>query len=84
MGQQLKWNEIKKRYPNEWVAVVNYTTTPTGDVNGEVAAHSGNKTEFYRCISDVISQNEGTAVRYTGELITNEAMPLLWRTLHTA
>lgn len=83
MGQRMTWEEIKRHYPNEWVAVVNYTTDQAGDVDGEVAVHSRDKSEFYSYAEAVVSQYGGMAMRYTGTLITNENLPLLWRTIHT-
>lgn len=83
MGRKMTWAEIKQHFPDEWVAVVNYTTDGAGDVDGEVAIHSHDKSEFYRRAEAVVSQYGGIAMRYTGELITNAEIPLLWRTSHT-
>jgi len=80
----MTWGEIKKTYPNEWIAVVNYTENEVGDVDGEVVLHSNDKSEFYRLAKDVVAKHGGMAMRYTGELIKNEETPLLWRISHTA
>lgn len=80
----MTWGEIKKTYPNEWVAVVNYTENEVGDVDGEVVLHSNDKSEFYRLTKDIVAKYGGMAMRYTGELIKNEEIPLLWRIAHTA
>jgi hypothetical protein len=79
MGQKMTWDEMKKTYPDEWVAVVNYTSDEVGNVEGEVVFHSNDKSEFYRHAKDVVSQYGGMAMRYTGELIKNAEVPLLWQ-----
>ncbi len=79
MGRKMTWEEIKQAFPDEWVAVVNCTENEIGDVDGEVVFHSHDKSEFYRHARDVISKYGGMAMRYTGELIKNEDIPLLWQ-----
>lgn len=82
MGQKMTWEEMREAYPNEWVAVVNYTSNELGDVDGEVVYHSDDKDDFYRHAKDVVNSYGGMAMRYTGELIKNAEVPLLWQTLH--
>jgi hypothetical protein len=85
MGEKMTWEEIKKNFPNEWVAVVNYTSnSATGGVDGEVVFHSNNKDKFYEKAKDVIVKYHGMAMRYTGERIKNAETPLLWQITHTA
>ncbi len=84
MGQQMTWEEIKKAYPDEWVAIVNYTSGDCGDVDGEVVFHSNDKSEFYKQAKNVVAQYGGMAMCYTGELIKNAEIPLLWQITHTA
>lgn len=80
----MTWEEMKKAYPDEWVAVVNYISKEeTGGVDGEVVFHSNDKTEFYEKAKDIVSQYGGMAMRYTGELIKNAETPLLWQITHT-
>ena len=81
MGRKMTWEEIKKQYPDEWVAVVNYESDEVGNVDGEVAIHLSDKDEFYRELSDVLSQHRNVAVKFTGELIKNAEIPLLWQIL---
>lgn len=71
MGQRMTWEEMKKAYPDEWLAVVNYTSNDVGDVDGEVVYHSNDKDDFYRHAKEVIDRYGGMAMRYTGELIKN-------------
>lgn len=84
MAQRMTWEEMKKAYPDEWVAVVNYTTNEIGEVDGEVVIHSGDKSDFYDNVGKMINKFNGMAVRYTGELIKNAEIPLLWQITHTA
>ena len=83
MGHKMTWEQMKTAYPNEWVAVVNFTENEIGDVDGEVVFHSNDKSEFYNHAKDVVSKYGGMAMRYTGELIKNEDIPLLWQISHT-
>ena len=83
MGSRMKWAEIKNMYPDEWVAVVNYDTDAKGNIEGEVVIHAHNKNAFYDDVEKMIPQYEGMAVRYTGELIKNAEVPLLWQITHT-
>lgn len=84
MGQKMKWDEIKRQFPDEWVAVVNYTTDDAGEIEGEIAVHSTDKSAFYRSAKNVVSQYGGMAMRYTGTLISNAETPLLWQISDTA
>lgn len=84
MGQRMTWEEMKKAYPDEWLAVVNYTSNDVGDVDGEVVYHSDDKDDFYRHAKEVIDRYGGMAMRYTGELIKNPEVPLLWQISHTS
>lgn len=84
MGDKMTWNEMKRTYPNEWLAVVNYTSNESGDVDGEVAYHSNDKDDFYRHAKAVVAQYGGMAMRYTGDLIKNPEVPLLWQITHSS
>jgi len=79
----MTWEEMKKVFPNEWLAIVNYTSDEIGNVDGEVVFHSDDKSEFYRQAKNIISKHGGMAMRYTGELIKNAEIPLLWQITHT-
>ena len=54
MGQRMTWEEMKKAYPDEWVAVVKYISDECGDVDGEVVAHSKNKDDFYQELNALV------------------------------
>ena len=48
MGQYLSWEEIKKKYPNMWVAISNFSTDDNSPTNsqGEVYAHASTEEEL--------------------------------------
>jgi len=79
----MTWQEIKQSFPNEWVAIINYIPDSNNNLNGEVVFHSDDKNIFYKKAKNIILLHGGMAMRYTGELIKNEEMPLLWQSLHT-
>ena len=84
MGQKMTWDEMKKAFPNEWVAVVNYIPDDSGEVEGEVVAHFDDKDVFYGELKNLVPRYGDIAMRYTGERIKNAEVPLLWRISHTA
>lgn len=84
MGQKMTWEEMKKTFPDEWIAVVNYVSNDCGDVDGEVVAHSNNKDAFYQDLNSLVSRYHDVAMRYTGERIKNAEIPLLWQISRTA
>lgn len=85
MGQKMTWDEMRKSFPDEWVAVVNsISRDETGGVDGEVVFHSNDKDDFYKTVGNIISNYDGMTVKYTGELIKNAETPLLWQITHTA
>lgn len=83
MGQRMKWKEMKEVFPDEWVAVVNYTSDECGDVDGEVVAHSDNKSAFYEDLRLLVPRYHDVAMRYTGERVKNAEIPFLWQISHT-
>lgn len=83
MGQRMTWEEMKKAYPDEWVAVINYTSNDIGDVDGEVVNHSNDKDAFYRNLKGLVQKYGEVAMEYTGERIKNPEVPLLWQISHT-
>lgn len=45
MGQKMTWEEIKKSYPDEWVAIGNMQGDPSlpyGPISGEILVHEHN------------------------------------------
>ena len=83
MGQRMTWEEMKKAYPNEWVAVVNYASQEGGDIDGEVVYHSDDKGVFYRDLGGLVQKYGDVAMEYTGERIKHPEVPLLWQISRT-
>lgn len=79
MGQRMSWNEMKTAYPNEWIAVVHYTSNEFGDIDGEVVGHSKDKDAFYHELKGLVQQYGDVAMEYTGDRIKNPDVPLLWQ-----
>lgn len=72
MSEKLSWEEIKKRYPNEWVELVDFEEDEDGYlINGVVICHNANKKRFTD-ESIKIQENKKHSIRaalYTGELL---------------
>jgi hypothetical protein len=64
MEIKLTWEEMKKRYPDEWLLITDYDTDESGHIlAGIVARHSVEKDEVYR----LPALRESSAFKYTGE-----------------
>ncbi len=79
MGKKMTWEEIKKNYPDEWIAVVNYERISAIGVSGTLVAHHPNKKSFHQSVRELMPQYGKIAVRFTGQLIKNPEVPLLWQ-----
>ena len=79
MAQKMTWKEIRKAYPNEWVAVARYENQGAVAVSGEVIAHDDDKKSFYAHSSTLLPSYGKLAIRFTGELVKNADTPLLWQ-----
>lgn len=75
----MNWEEIKKAYPDEWVAVANYDSDGPVAVSGDVILHEPDKESFYSQSSKLLASYGTLAVRYTGELVKDADTPLLWQ-----
>ena len=84
MGQRMTWEEMKKRYPDEWVALSDYRETGAIEVTGIIIAHNPDKKTFHKTIRKLMPKYRDIAVRYTGKLINNPEIPLLWQITHTS
>ncbi|MFH1829358.1 MAG: hypothetical protein ABH871_01090 [Pseudomonadota bacterium] len=86
MGVKMSWEEMKKTYPNEWVAIIDPegdTESPFGAICGEVITHNPDETEFtgqlkkshlHKCVD----------IRYTGDVLPdNPVGPILWQISNT-
>lgn len=66
MPDKLTWDEIKKRFPDEWVVLVDYSFNDNEDLtDGVVYAHGPERAQVYASASQGPKR---TAVRYTGEI----------------
>jgi len=69
MSEKLTWDEIKRRFPEEYVILVDYDFDENEDlVSGVVFAHGRDRAEACdQCQRAAIKPNP-IAVRYTGEI----------------
>ncbi len=78
----MDWKEIVETYPCEWVAIANYKEDGATEIKGTVIAHNPNKKIFHEKVRELMPQYHDIAVRYTGQLIRNPEIPLLWQITH--
>lgn len=64
-----QWPHIQKQFPNEWVAIA----------SGEVVAHHPDKTTFYEELTLLPASVRDLELGFTGPLIPEEDIPLLWQ-----
>lgn len=83
MEQKMNWGEMVKAYPNEWVGLAHYREEGAIEIVGTVIAHHSNKKAFHEKIRELMPHYRNVAVRYTGQLIKNPDVPLLWQITHT-
>lgn len=71
MCDLLSWDEIRQRYPNEWVELINYKWDDglLDPVCGIVRVHSNNRGEFNKLL--LVDPPLDSAIVYTGEPIDN-------------
>ena len=75
MQNKLTWNQIKLKYPNEWIMLVDYEKK-VDDINprsGVVIVHSKERKDFYEQMKK--TDIKAAAIRYTGP-ISNERLKL--------
>ena len=82
MEQKMSWEEILKNYPDEWVALVDYEEKGAIEIFGAVIGHHADKKTFHEKVRELMPQYRNIAVRYTGTLIKNPEIPLLWQITH--
>jgi len=64
MGNKMTWEDMKKKYPDEWLLIVDFEVDHSGHiVSGIVERHSKEKDDVYR----LPALNKSSAFRYTGE-----------------
>lgn len=84
MGQSMSWEEMKGNFPDEWVAVADYKRTSAIGVAGTIVAHGRDKEAFHVSVKDLMVKYGKIAVRYTGRLVKNQEIPLLWQISRTS
>jgi len=83
MEQKMGWIEIKKTFQDEWVALADYKLTGAIEVEGVIIAHHHDKDIFYKDLGQIRDQYPNIAVRFTGPMIKDPEIPLLWQITHT-
>ena len=83
MDQRMKWEEIVNQYPDEWVALAHYEEDGAVNITGTVITHNPDKRSFHQKVRELMPRYRNIAVRYTGELIKNAEIPLLWQITRT-
>lgn len=83
MTTSMTWNEICHTYPNQWVVLVDYKNKGPIEVDGFVIKHGPDRSQLQDVIIHAMQKYGQTAVRYTGELIQESELPLLWQTFPT-
>ena len=64
--ERLSWDEICRRYPKEWVVLIDYSLNDNEDVvAGCVLAHAASKAD----IKDAMAQPRDAAILYTGPVM---------------
>ena len=79
----MTWDEMVAAYPDEWVALADYELDGAVNITGTVIVHNADKKSFHETVRELMPQYHDIAVRYTGQLIKNPDIPLLWQITHT-
>lgn len=86
MGTKMTWDEMKRTYPNEWVAIADPQgdlSIPYGAISGEILAHERDERSFTECLKHITTPNP-VDIRYTGDLLPdNPVGPILWQISNT-
>lgn len=79
METVMRWNQVVKAFPDEWVALIDYQEDASGDVDGVVVTHNKDRQQFHETVGQLLPQYGDMAVLYTGPLIKDDSLPLLWQ-----
>ncbi len=64
MKEKMTWDEMKNKFPDQWLLIIEYELDPSGHlISGVVNRHSKDKDHVYR----LPALNQSTAFRYTGK-----------------
>lgn len=82
MAQKMNWDEIKKKFNEEWVLLEDYDweETEIDPRAGIVRVHSKDSREFHRLILN--NSVVDSAIVYVGEIFPNDNNIMLSPTLH--
>jgi hypothetical protein len=83
MAQKMTWEEMKETFPDEWVALADYEMDGAVDITGTVVAHGPDRKSFHEKVRELLPEYQDMAIRYTGELVKNPEIPLLWQITRT-
>lgn len=79
MKNQMSWNEIQKKFPDEWVALAQYHQKDAEEIEGIIITHHSNRYKFHDMLSKLLPTYGNVAIRFTGTLVKNPEIPLLWQ-----
>lgn len=83
MTDQMAWSEICRAFPDEWVVVVDYENKGPVEVDGVVISHGPDRNRLKDEIVKAMQEHGRIAMRYTGDLIQESELPLLWQIFPT-
>lgn len=64
MSTKITWPEMKKRYPDQWLLIIDYEVDESGHlISGVVARHSTKKDDVYQ----LPALDQSSAFKYTGK-----------------
>lgn len=69
-------------YPNEYVAMIESEETPTQILSGVVVAHDPDRKRFHQKTKQLAEQHPDLSISYTGKLVEDTTVPLLWQITH--
>jgi hypothetical protein len=84
IDKKMNWAEMVQKFPDQWVALADYEEKDSIEIKGIVVAHGPDRKIFHERVRKLLPEYEDLAIRYTGELIKNAEIPLLWQITHTA
>ncbi|OGQ22506.1 MAG: hypothetical protein A3I05_07690 [Deltaproteobacteria bacterium RIFCSPLOWO2_02_FULL_44_10] len=83
MNQRITWEEAKKNYPDEWIAFADYREEDGFPVEGILIVHNPDRKQFHETVGKLLPQYGAMALQFTGAIIKNPDIPLLWQISHT-
>ena len=86
MSQKMSWEEMKKVYPDEWVAIIHPEgdlERPFGNIIGEVLCHNSDERLFTKELKEKATY-QVIDMRFTGEILPDYPVgPILWQIFNT-